>query len=203
MAQRFVLWFRSLLGTPGQPSNQHRLLAAGWTSLVAVIPVLVFFGQLGFPTDWEGYVVFSVIPISCAAGAGLWIGGQLVDPENPLTTRQAITRGVLVAVLAYLLTFLALDIWFTINSMVSAIGYYMGRQPVDNFSVVGGLLLNFLFTQILWWTSGLLAGLMLVGWIIIPVGGLAGWLLSRYYQSHHPFVLGPSDCSDTDDVEQR
>ena len=168
-----------------------------------MIPVLLFFSQLGPTTDWGAWVVFLVIPISCAAGAGLWIGGPLVDPENPLTTRQAITRGVLVAVLAYLLTFLALDIWFTINSMVSAIGYYMGWQPVDNFSVVGGLLLNFLFTQILWWTSGLLAGLMFVGWIIIPVGGLAGWLLSRYYQPHHPFVPGPSDCSDTDDVEQQ
>lgn len=170
---------------------------------MAVIPVLVFYSQLGFTTDWEGYVVFSVIPISCAAGAGLWIGGQLVDPENPLTTRQAIARGALVAVLAYVLTFLALDIWFTVKTSLSAISDFMGRQHLDVPSTLGGLWIYFFMTQILWWTSGLLAGLMLVGWIIIPVGGLAGWLLSRYYQPHHPFVLGPSDCSDSDDVEQR
>ncbi|MCB0068764.1 MAG: hypothetical protein KDD77_16500 [Caldilineaceae bacterium] len=171
--------------------------------MVAVIPVLVFYSQLGFTTDWEGYVVFSVIPISCAAGAGLWIGGQLVDPENPLTTRQAITRGALVAVLAYVLTFLALDIWFTVRTMIAFIGDLIGEQHLDVPSIVGGLLLYIFWAQVLWWTSGLLAGLMLVGWIIIPVGGLAGWLLSRYYQPHHPFVLGPSDCSGTDDVEQR
>ncbi len=170
---------------------------------MAVIPVLVFFSQLGPTTDWGAWVVFLVIPISCAAGAGLWIGGQLVDPENPLTTRQAITRGALVAVLAYVLTFLALDIWFTARTLLSAISDFMGRQHLDVPSTLGGLWIYFFMTQILWWTSGLLAGLMLVGWIIIPVGGLAGWLLSRYYQPHHPFVPGPSDCSDTDDVEQQ
>ncbi|MCB9125448.1 MAG: hypothetical protein H6643_13200 [Caldilineaceae bacterium] len=39
-------------------------------------------------------------------------------------------------------------------------------------------MLYIFWAQLLWWTSGLLAGLMLVGWIIIPVGVLAGWLLA-------------------------
>jgi hypothetical protein len=105
--------------------------------------------------------------------AGFWAGGPLVDPTRPLTTRQAITRGVMVALLAYLLAFAVLGVWFVGGAMLTGFRELTSGQNTDVARLVYELLISLLYLEILWWTSGLLGGLMLVGWLVAPLGGLA------------------------------
>ncbi len=185
---------------PTQIPLRRRLLAAGWTAAVALIPVVIFTIRFGFFQEMAVFLIFSVMPVVCAAMAGFWAGGPLVDPARSLTTRQAITRGVMVALLAYLLGFALLSVGFAAGSLLTGFRELTSGQNTDVARLVYELLISLLYLEILWWTSGLLAGLMLVGWLVAPLGGLAGWLLSRYYQPRRPFVFGqPKPPEDEED----
>ncbi len=176
---------------------RRRLLAAGWTAAVALIPVVIFTVQFGFFQELAVFLIFSVMPVVCAAMAGFWAGGPLVDPARSLTTRQAIIRGVMVALLAYLLGFALLSVGFVAGTMLTGFRELTSGQNTDPVKLISGLLVSLLYMEILWWTSALATGLVMIGWLIAPLGGLAGWLLSRYYQPRRPFVFGqPEDKED-------
>lgn len=176
--------------TPPNVPVRRRLLAAGWTAAVALIPVVIFTVQFGFFQELAVFLIFSVMPVVCAAMAGFWAGGPLVDPARSLTTRQAITRGVMVALLAYLLGFTLLNVGFVAGTMLTGFRELTAGRNTDPVRLISELLVSLFYLEILWWASGFVAGLVMIGWLIAPLGGLAGWLLSRYYQPRRPFVFG-------------
>ena len=178
---------------------RRRLLAAGWTAAVALIPVVIFTVQFGFFQEMAVFLIFSVMPVVCAAMAGFWAGAPLVDPARSLTTRQAITRGVMVALLAYLLGFALLSVGFAAGSLLTGFRELTSGQNTDAARLVYELLISLLYMEFLWWTSVLATGLVMIGWLVVPLGGLAGWLLSRYYQPRRPLVFGQPEQPEDED----
>jgi hypothetical protein len=142
-------------------SKLVRCLFAGmWFAIAAVIPVAYYFllfqengsPQSGLPIFGGSSVLTAGVPVLVAGICSLLLGSAILDAEETKSAVQAIGRGLLVALLSYLLL-------FTVPAVILA---FYTADPV-------GLLVLFVVI--------FLYGLLAVGWLVAGVGVVAGWLL--------------------------
>ena len=151
-----------------------RLIAAGWFAAAALIPIAGFIlmfarrdvsdgvseSNSGGPWFFSGGLWFlSEFPISLAAFYGFAVGSRILDLERPRSAFRAMLRGIAVAVLSYL----SLPVSNLVFGMLSAPGENMQRPSLS-------VLLY--FTLVIY-----AVGAVLVGWLIVIAGAVAGLLL--------------------------
>jgi len=155
-------------GESGMPKGElglrPRMISAAWFSVAAIVPVVFFFLTFGGVwTDGFAHIelwslwFFCAIPISAAALCGFSVGYRIIDPMNETTAWRAALRGALVAILSYVLFMAAYGVLAVVLS-----GSRQNGSVVDTVST---LLTIFLI------------GVVLVGWLILISGAVAGWLL--------------------------
>jgi hypothetical protein len=143
----------------------RRLIAGMWFAIAAVIPVTYYFLLLrgdGGPPSGAGLPIFggslvltAGVPILLAGICGLLLGSSILDAEEIRTAAQAIGRGLMVALLSYLLLF-------------TGAAVILGFNNADFIGTVALYVIVFLY------------GLLLVGWLVAGVGATAGLLLYLY-----------------------
>ena len=136
-----------------------------WFALAAVIPVAYYFllyreaggahFGAGLPIFGGSSVLTAGVPILIGGICGLLLGSGILDAEEIRTASQAIGRGLMVALLSYLLLFTGTAVILALN----------------NDDLVGTVTLFIIV---------FLYGLLLVGWLVAGVGAVAGWLLYLY-----------------------
>jgi hypothetical protein len=128
-----------------------------WFAIAAVIPVAYYFlrfsnGPLLFA---DSPALSAGTPILIASLCGLLLGSSILNADDVRTAGQAIMRGLIVALLSYLLL-------FTVSALILAF----------NNDDLAGLVVT--------WAIIFLMGLLIVGWLIAIIGAIAGWLLYLY-----------------------
>ena len=101
-----------------------------------------------------GIWFFFVFPVSAAAFFGFWVGARIVDFERKRTPSRAMLRGMLVAICSYL----AMPASYVI---VGAFAFK--SEPLAN--------------MVYWVLLIFGVGAVLVGWLVVIAGGVAGLLL--------------------------
>ncbi|MBV9211534.1 MAG: hypothetical protein JOZ52_12930 [Acidobacteria bacterium] len=137
--------------------ERPRLLTAGWFAVAGAIPGFVIMLLLGGFRNGTGTVM--LMWLATAAIAALYggaLGVEILKPESIGKGSQAFGQGCLVAALSFV-TFI-----FLISVLT---GMQQGR--LDFFTVF--------FTLMIF-------GSLLVGWAVVLLGGLAGWLLFKRYR---------------------
>jgi hypothetical protein len=113
---------------------------------------------------WEGdrkqfdaafLLLFAGSPVVLAGICGFSLGYSILDPDDIRTSVQAMMRGLMIALLSYLLF-----------CMTSAL--ILGMSSDDPF----GFLIS--------WAVICVYGFFYVGWLITIVGVVGGWLLYLY-----------------------
>ena len=140
-----------------------RLISAFWFGAAAFIPIISFFvafarggdtsGQSSGGSNLMGLWFFLVFPVSAAAFFGFWVGARILDFERKRSASRVMFRGMFVAILSYL----AMPATFIIG------GAFTRSEPLGD--IVYGVLVIF----------GV--GAVLVGWLVVIAGGVAGLLL--------------------------
>jgi MFS family permease len=143
-----------------------RLLAAGWFALAALIPVIIFwliavpYALQAFADDtyaWPSVLwIFAGLPVLAASFCGFIRGSSILDRQRVKTDFQSVLRGLVVGIFAYSV--------FGASVIAQALIY--------GDSVTRQLLLY----GILFFLG---AGAVVIGWLILIITGLAGWLLYR------------------------
>ncbi len=136
-----------------------------WFAIAAVIPVAYYFLRFresgvaqfgaGLPIFGGSSVLTAGVPILIAGICGLLLGSSILDAEEIRTAGQAIGRGLMVALLSYLLLFTGAAVVLAFNND-------------DLVGTVALFVIVFLY------------GLLFVGWLVAGVGAVAGWLLYIY-----------------------
>ena len=139
--------------------------------IAALLPALIF-GGLGLVIsylivsghavggDWWSIVVASGVA-AFAVSYVLW--RVICSPVKPLSARRGALAGALTGVLAHPVAWFPAIIW----------NYLQGHAlfPSSNpFGPIAGLQATFVFAFF---------GLLLTGWLTVPAGAIAGWLLAR------------------------
>lgn len=156
-----------------------RLRAAAWTAAIALIPAAIAAQQWLKPNGLGAFVdmqkTFSVagmtlIAVAAAGVSGYLLAEPLLDPDLLHDGVTAVTRGIVTALLAYLL------FCFVVVIIMMTPTYWAGvMTPIEVIvSVFGSPLF------------GLFYGLLTTGWYTLPVAGAAGYLLSRMYRKQTP-----------------
>lgn len=137
-------------------SKIGRLLLAGvWFGIAAIIPVayyLLRFGDVGLPIFGGSMILTAVVPVVIAAVCGALLGSTILEPAETKTPLAAAIRGLMVGLLSFLLL-------FTIPAIISLV-----TSP-DFLGTAVGFGIFFLY------------GLFIVGWLVVAVGAISGWLL--------------------------
>lgn len=136
----------------------RRVFASVWFAFLAVIPVAFYFLFLWRRTEQQDATFFWVFigaPILLAGICGWIFGSSILDPYKVETSRQAMLRGLLVAVLAYAL-------FFPVSGLI------IGLTSKDPAQALNG------------WAAIFLIGLVFVGWLIALTGVVGGALLYFY-----------------------
>jgi hypothetical protein len=159
----------SFLASIGSSSLQrrHGLTAAFFSAAVTALLALGAFthhliaGMGGLP-PLEFLFLAGLLPMLCAGLSGYYFAAALLDPDGDFTPWRAAGRGIITAFAG-----------FGIYCLVAAFG----------FTVVTAFQRGLLEAAATFFTAlGLMsiAGLLLVGWLLVLVGGAGGWLLWRY-----------------------
>ena len=149
-----------------QSEFARRLFAGMWFAVAALIPVAYYFllsrtdwgpqfGAAGLPIFGGSSALTAGAPVLVAGICGLLLGSTILDAEETRSAGHAITRGLMIALLSYLLLFTSTAVVLAFNSD-------------DVVGLVVFLVITFLY------------GLLIVGWLVAGVGAVAGWLLYRY-----------------------
>jgi hypothetical protein len=137
----------------------RRSLAGIWFALAGAIPVVFYFLLM-----WEGgrnrfdvdlLLLFVGTPVLIAGICGFLLGYSILDPGEIKTSGQAMMRGLLVALLSYLLFFIT-------SALIVAV-----RNNNEPGFLIG-------------WVVVFIYGFLYVGWLIAVVGVVGGWLLYLY-----------------------
>jgi hypothetical protein len=168
---------------------RSRLMAAGWFAGAACIPVLLVLLLLGFIVSSSANRVqlisaislvwlLAVTPISATGLMGFIFGCQIVDPLYRTTAWRAALRGTLVGFFSYVLFIVAWGVTVTAPTALSR---------TDSLSdVVSKMAMLFLI------------GFVVVGWLILIVSGLAGWLIYCVSIKHqNRFIDVPGEIMQT------
>ena len=148
-----------------QSEFARRLFAGMWFAVAALIPVTYYFllsRADGGPQFGAGLPIFggssaltAGAPVLIAGICGLLLGSPILDAEETRSAGHAIAKGLMIALLSYLLLFTSSAVILAFNS-------------ADLVGLVIFLVITFLY------------GLLVVGWLVAGVGAVAGWLLYRY-----------------------
>lgn len=142
----------------------RRLLAGLWFAIAGIIPIAFYSlvlrdGNLNqFPVPFS--LLFVVTPIVIAGVSGLALGYSILDPNEIKSSGQAMARGLMVALLAYLLFFIT-------SGLILAVG---------SNNTGGGNGSGFFIA----WVIVFIYGFIYVGWLIALVGLVGGLLLYLY-----------------------
>lgn len=141
-----------------------RLISAFWFGAAAFIPIILFFvafarggnssGQSPGGSILMGVWFFLVFPVSAAAFFGFSVGARILDFERKRSASRVMFRGMSVAILSYL----AMPASFIIAGAFTA-----KSQPFGNMAS--------------WIVVIFGVGAVLVGWLVVIAGGVAGLLL--------------------------
>jgi hypothetical protein len=137
---------------------RRRLLAGIWFAVAGFIPVAFYLSLLGKSdrTQFDTELLLIIgIPVLMAGISGFSLGYGILDPGEIKSSGQAMVRGLLVALLAYLFFFIA-----------SALILALMNNDEPRF-VIG-------------WAVVFVYGFLYVGWLIATVGLFAGLLLYQY-----------------------
>lgn len=141
-----------------------RLISACWFGAAAFIPILLFFvivgqgGDSSVPSSRGSNLMaiwfFLVFPISAAAFFGFSVGARILDFERKRSASRVMFRGMSVAILSYL----AMPAGFIVAG-----AFTTKSEP---------------FTKMVSWVLLIFGvGAVLVGWLVVIAGGVAGLLL--------------------------
>ena len=136
----------------------RRVFAGAWFAFLAVIPVAFYFLVLWRKTERQDAIfvwTFIGAPILLAGICGSIFGSSILDPDKVKTPKQAKLRGLLVAVLAYVL-------FFPVS------GEIIAQTSKDPVKAIDG------------WPAIFIMGMVLVGWLIALTGVVGGALLYNY-----------------------
>jgi len=150
----------------------QRLFAGVWFAVAGAIPTTIAFlfvgewmeiGRDNFGSEFSSlftYLFYLLLPILAAGVSGCTFGAMLMKPNFIPSSPRAVWQGIMVGLLFYILFAFALSIGYTI---LFAIGGST-RNPIDNFLGMLGIAS---------------VGAVMFGWLVLLVGGLAGWVLFR------------------------
>jgi len=162
-----------------------RLMVAAWFAGSACIPVLFFFvfswaisSNSRFDAALWFIWLFAAIPISSAALLGFIFGCQIVDPYSRITSGRAALRGMALASFSFVLTIVACGMLAAVSTNLSWSDSLVRSAEI--------MFLTFIF------------GFFVVGWLVVIIGALAGWLLYRVSSKDSAlFLKGPDESMAT------
>jgi hypothetical protein len=138
--------------------NHPRLLASSWFAGAGAIPGLLIIGLVSAGGAAPPLIIIGAwIATALIAGVyGATLGARILDATRIGTGPHAFLQGGLVA-------------GFSFVTFIFSISLYLDRQsgPFSFFTAFFALMLY---------------GSLLVGWLVLFIGGLAGWLLFRKYR---------------------
>jgi hypothetical protein len=146
-----------------------RLIAAAWFAVAASVAVVLVLSPsvLGGERPMQAgetassVVPFLLLPVWVASFFGFAFGAQILDLQRPRSAPRSMLIGMVVAILSYLTMplaqLLAIMIFGSRNAMLAS--------PT-----------NALYWILLVWG----VGAILVGWLLVIVGGVAGFLLFKF-----------------------
>src|SRR6266404_3585794 len=144
-----------------------RIIAGGWFAGAACIPIIFFFVLFSRGLVWEPAIVsiYILLPVSLATFFGFSLGSRILNDRIVTGGWSAAIHGASVAMLSYCGFWLAeLVILVTITN----------KDVADIFRSM---------------LTGIMVGTILVGWLVLLAGSLAGWLLIRFSnQSIYPLT---------------
>lgn len=149
-------------------SGFSRLLAGLWFAVAGCIPVSFVFlsGLVAADNINSKVILFGILPVLIAGICGFRLGSSILDANLVKNSKQAIMQGIKVALFSYAffipLFSLGTAFYFSIYEASP------NRTFVDDF--MGGLL-GSLFAGFI--------GLILVGWLIVLISAIAGWILFK------------------------
>jgi len=134
---------------------KRRAYAAIWFMAAALIPLLYrirdFLLVASEPNTLEIVSWFVIVPLLISGVLGFLIGAAILDPYKVSSGLHAALRGLLISVLAFLLSSILISAWDSYNN--------------EYTSFIGTLFMM------------LIVGSMVIGWLAAIVGSFAGWLL--------------------------
>lgn len=162
---------------PTISKSKLRLRAAAWTSAVALAPnvflLIVFYGAQGYEYREDIPLVFASVGASLAAAgiSGFVFGWPLVNPAAPHDTSHAIMTGLKVTMGAHGLASLLIG---GIVAVLSVFPMFLsGQRQLDgSFFIALPVFAILVFISSLWF----------FGWLTLPLGGAAGYWLSKHYR---------------------
>ena len=150
-----------------------RLIAAGWfaaAALMGVLSVLVGLSSLSAPSQGRGvgdshqFALLGImaLPIAIASFLGFALGSRILDSRQRRSGPRSMVLGMLIAFLSYLMMPIFNLVWVLIL-----------RGPGVDYQ-------NALATSAYWILAVWGVGAILVGWLLLIVGGMAGFLLFKF-----------------------
>jgi hypothetical protein len=140
--------------------------------MVSALKPALIFGALGLVLsylilaghaagrDWWSIVVASGVA-AFAVSYVLW--RVICSPDRPLSARRGALAGALTGLLAHPVTWYLAVVWTYLRGRV----LFPGGKPVGP---IEGLPVSLVYAFF---------GLILTGWLTVPAGAIAGWLLAR------------------------
>ena len=150
--------FNAAGGERAMSESARRLLAGAWFALAAAVPVAYYFllnplNGKGLPILGGSLILTVVVPIFIAGVCGLALGADILNREETTNAFRAAGRGLLVALLSYLVLF---------------VGATLVLAAADSADVIGLIAVSAFF---------FFYGLIFIGWLIALVGAAAGGFL--------------------------
>lgn len=136
---------------------KQRAYAGMWFAAAGMIPVLFVSPTALSAADpydkGEAVIWLAIVPILIAGIIGSLLGASILDPHHVRKSWQAALRGLIVAVVAFLLFSILFSAWASYTNEYQS------------------------FVQMLFMM--LMVGVIAVGWMVAFVGTFAGWLLYK------------------------
>ena len=142
--------------------------AGMWFSAASCVPVI--FTHLTSPNPHISFTVillYVLIPISIAFIFGVTLGSDILNPNKVRTAKEAMIKGLNVSLLSYVVFVLLFALYFGIYQTI------FDRNPHEFLTV--DFAKNLLFGLVI----VVFFGTIVVGWLVLIVGTLAGWLLFK------------------------
>jgi hypothetical protein len=149
--------------------NYLSLFAGLWFAVASCIPVIFIFVVLLDSYDFVSKILlFAVLPISITFLLGFGLGSDILIPHKVKTSKQAMIKGLKVALSSYLV-FIPL---FAIS--IALYHSIFDRTPHEWLAVdfVRSLFASLIIASYF--------GSIIIGWLVLIVGAIAGWLLLKY-----------------------
>lgn len=148
---------------------EFSFLSAAWFAVTSCIPVIFVFWLFSDVTleRMLRLGLFGVLPVSIASVCGFSSGASILDPNHVKTSRQAFVQGIKVALWSYA--------FFAVISVTGLTFYFsIFERSSDQPFALEFIAIFFEGFYIA------LIGLIVVGWLLVIGGAIAGWLLFRY-----------------------